>query len=126
MMATSRAVVLCLRPAARSTGQQPYLNARALGRPTLVTDSDGVRDHIEDGFTGVVMPSTVEGVRAAIRDLLDLARREHYIAMGDRAREVVARDYTADECRRRLVEVARGTSIPSASRAVRDPSLRRP
>lgn len=117
LMATSRAVVLCLAPAARSTGQQTYLNAMALGRPTLVTDSDGVRDHIEDGVTGVVMPATVEGVRAAIRDLLDPARGEHYAAMGKRAREVVSRDYSSDGYRRRLVEVARGNQVPSVSQA---------
>lgn len=125
LMATSRAVVLCLTPGARSTGQQTYLNAMALGRPTLVTDSDGVRDHIEDGVTGVVMPATVEGVRTAIRDLLDPARADHYAAMGARARDVVSRNYSGNEYRRRLVEVALGNPVPSVPPANATSSERR-
>lgn len=110
-MASSRAVVLCLQPAPRSTGQQTYLNAMALGRPTLVTDSDGVRDHIEDGITGVVMTPTVAGVRAAVSDVLNPDRAGHYARMGRRARDAVLRHHTGEEYRRRLVEVARGRTL---------------
>lgn len=104
-MATSRAVVLALQPAPRSTGQQTYLNAMAFGRPTIVTDSDGVRDHIVDGLTGVVVEPTVEAVRSALLDVLDPGRADHYRRMGERARRVVRRDFTDRVYRARLLEL---------------------
>lgn len=112
-MASSRAVVLCLEEAVRSTGQATYLNAMALGRPVLVTDSDGVRDHIDDGVTGVVMEPTVAGVRAAITDVLDPGRRDHYDRMGERARALARERFSPAAYRARLVEIARG---PGAAR----------
>ena len=105
-MAGSRAVVLCLERSVRSTGQATYLNAMALGRPVLVTDSDGVRDHVEDGVTGVVMVPTVAGVRAAVADLLDPHRREHYERMGERAKAVARDRFGPAAYRARLVSVA--------------------
>ena len=106
-MAGSRAVVLCLERSVRSTGQATYLNAMALGRPVLVTDSDGVRDHVEDGVTGVVMEPTVAGVRAAVADVLDPQRREHYERMGGRARAVARDQFGPAAYRARLLSVAR-------------------
>ncbi len=107
LMATSRGVVLCLEPAARSTGQQTYLNAMAVGRPTIVTEADGVRDHIEDGVTGVVAPRTVEGVRAAVSDLLDAARADVYASMGSRARDAARTGFSPEAYRARLLAIAR-------------------
>jgi glycosyl transferase family 1 len=40
----------------RTAGQQTYLNAMALGKVTIVTDSPGVREYVEDGRTGIVVP----------------------------------------------------------------------
>jgi glycosyltransferase involved in cell wall biosynthesis len=40
----------------RTAGQQTYLNAMALGKPVIVTDSPGVREYVEDGRTGIVVP----------------------------------------------------------------------
>lgn len=119
LMATSRAVVLCFEPGERSTGQQTYLNAMALGRPTIVTDSDGVRDHIEDGVTGVVVEPTVDSLRAALQDVLDPAQREFYEAMGARARATVLAHYTDEDYHRRLLTVARPATVlrPAGSSA---------
>lgn len=117
LMATSRAVVLCLEPGERSTGQQTYLNAMALGRPTIVTDSDGVRDHIEDQITGVVVQPTVEALRAAVRDVLDPLRHDFYQAMGDRARDAVLSSFTDEAYRRRLLEIV-GPSVSANAAAL--------
>ena len=111
LMAGSRAVVLCLRPSVRSTGQQTYLNAMALGKPVVVTDAPGVRDHIEDGVTGVVVEPTADAVRAALRDLVDPARREYYQAMGRCARERVLSTMTDRQYHLRLLALT-GTTAP--------------
>ena len=47
----------------RSAGQQSYLNAMALGRLVVVPDLMGVRDYIDDGRTGLIVPP---GDRAAL------------------------------------------------------------
>jgi len=57
LLARSAVVVVPLRRGLiRSAGQQTYLNAMALGKVVVVTDAPGVRDHIDDGQTGLVVP----------------------------------------------------------------------
>ncbi|WP_432544287.1 glycosyltransferase [Kineococcus sp. SYSU DK002] len=104
-MRTSRAVVLPLEHAVRSTGQQTYLNAMALGKVVIVNDAPGVRDHVEHGVTGLVVGG-VEQMRSAMRDVLDPGRADHYDAMGRRAREHVLGRLTDRHYRARLLEVA--------------------
>lgn len=101
-----RGLVLPLQAATRSTGQQTYLNAMALGKPVIVTDAPGVRDHIEDGVTGVVVPPTAEALRSAVRRLLDPAHAERFAAMGLRARERVLAGFTEERYRESLLRVA--------------------
>jgi len=58
----------------RTAGQQTYLNAMALGKPTIVTDSPGVREYVEDGRTGLVVPpGDAEALTAALGWVLDPA-----------------------------------------------------
>lgn len=109
-MANARAVVLPLVQASRSTGQQTYLNAMWFGRPVIVTDAPGVRDHVEHGVTGIVVPPGEEMLRQAIEDLLDERRKPFYEAMGQRARAVVETRYRDEHYRRRLLEVAQVVS----------------
>ena len=49
-------VVPLERRSDRSAGQQTYLNAMVLGKPVVVTDALGVRDYVEDGETGFLVP----------------------------------------------------------------------
>ncbi|HEX8496180.1 MAG TPA: glycosyltransferase [Actinomycetales bacterium] len=106
LMRQCRVMVLPLAPSTRSAGQQTYLNAMALGKVVIVTDGPGVRDHIDDGVTGVIVERTVEGLRAALRDVLDPARAEHYERMGQRARAKALVDYSPDTYRRSLLRLA--------------------
>lgn len=97
-------VVVPLVTTVRSTGQQTYLNAMALGKPTIVTDAPGVRDHIEDGVTGVVVPPRdPAALRNAIEHALDPAHAPFYAAMGVRARDAVLSHYTPAAYRRSLL-----------------------
>jgi glycosyltransferase involved in cell wall biosynthesis len=89
-LATARMVVVPLRPAGRSAGQQTYLNAMLMAKPTIVSDTTGVRDYVEDGVTGVVVPpEDSAALRRAIEHVLDPANREMYEEMGRRARQTV-------------------------------------
>ena len=56
---TRRAAVVLVPLAAgldRASGQFAYLNAMAMGKLVVVTESPGVRDYIHDGVTGLVVP----------------------------------------------------------------------
>lgn len=101
-----RAMVLPIAASTRSAGQQTYLNAMALGKVVVVTDGLGVRDHVEDGVTGLVVEPTPAALRSALADVLDPARADHYAAMGARAREVVLDRYGPDAYRRSLLRLA--------------------
>ena len=50
--------VVPLQSSVRSAGQQTYLNAMLLKKIVVVTDAPGVRDYIEHGVTGLIVPPT--------------------------------------------------------------------
>ena len=55
----------------RSSGQTVYVNAMARGKAVVVTDTPGVRDYIEDGVTGLIVPQRDPGAMlSALRGLL--------------------------------------------------------
>jgi Glycosyl transferases group 1 len=89
----------------RSSGQTTYLNAMALGKAVVVTDTPGVRDYIEDGSTGVIVrPDDSDAIAAAVRGLLADPERRRRI--GARAREHVLGHFTlADHARGLLAAV---------------------
>ena len=106
LLRSCHGVVVPLQHAVRSAGQQTYLNAMVLGKPVVVTDAPGVRDHVRDGVTGVVVPPEAAALRAAVRHLADPANAARYAAMGARARADVLARFTTTHYRRRLLEVA--------------------
>jgi glycosyltransferase involved in cell wall biosynthesis len=58
LMRNARIVVVPLRAGiGRSAGQQTYLNAMALGKVVVVTDSPGARDHVTDRADGFIVPA---------------------------------------------------------------------
>ncbi len=94
----------------RSAGKQTYLNAMALGKPVVVTDTMGVRDYVEDGVTGlVVAPGDARAMGEAVRWTLDPANGEAVRAMTKRARDAVRERFTLDRYLARLLEVASAT-----------------
>lgn len=64
--------VIPLRVADISAGQMVLIDAMALGRPIIVTHSDGISFYVEDGVTALVVPrADVAAMRAALQRLLD-------------------------------------------------------
>lgn len=47
------------------------IEAMAFGMPVVAADSPGIGEHIIDGETGRLCPPTPEGVRAALKELID-------------------------------------------------------
>ncbi len=93
---------------ARSEGfPNSMLEAMAMGRPMVSTDVGGVRDAIDDGVSGIIVPPADEAAMArALQRMADDAefRRAAGEASYRRARE----DFAIDRVLPRLVEVYRG------------------
>jgi hypothetical protein len=100
----------------RSAGQQTYLNAMAMGKVVVVTDSPGARDYVDDGVTGlIVAPGDAHALATALETVLDPAWRAEARRMGDRARAVArARFRPIDHLRVVLDVASRAAGGPAA------------
>ncbi len=82
-------VVVPIRRAVRSAGQQTYLGAMFMGKPVVVTDAHDVRDYVQDGETGLIVDPRPESLRQAIQWVTDPANRAEVEKMTEKARAVV-------------------------------------
>ena len=73
-------VILLESDILRSAGQGTYLSAMYLGKCCIVSDTPGVRDLIEDGETGIIVPPRdPEKLRNTIIELLSNRNRRNII-----------------------------------------------
>lgn len=91
----------------RTAGQQTYLNAMALGKATIVTDSPGVREYVEDGRTGIVVPpGDSEALAKALRWVLDPANSEAVGRMTAEAARTARTTFSPERYAQALLAVA--------------------
>lgn len=115
-MAKSAVVVVPLLPTPlRSVGQQTYLNAMALGRPTIVSDVAGVRDHVTpDDDCLVVPPRDPEALRFAIAWTLDPGNRRRVDEIAERGRRRASTMTFAHYCERLATLLRDSTALDDA------------
>ena len=90
----------------RSSGQFTYLGAMALGKILVVTDAPGVRDHVDDGRTGLVVANgDAAGLAERVSWALDPANREAVRAMSEAARADALERFGAGRYVDRLAEL---------------------
>lgn len=108
LMRDARVVVVALAGREdRTAGQQTYLNAMALGKPTIVTDSPGVREYVEDGRTGLVVPPRDEAALArALRWVLDPSNAAAVDGMSSAGREAARERFSPDRYTQALLDAA--------------------
>jgi glycosyltransferase involved in cell wall biosynthesis len=110
LYARAAVVAVPLVPTDFQAGVTTILEAMAMGRPVVVTATEGQRDIVEDGVTGVMVPpGDADALRDAVASLLANPRERR--RLGDNAREAVVlrfglNAYT-DELFRHLVEITR-------------------
>jgi hypothetical protein len=90
LLAGARLVVLPLQmDNLRTSGQQSYLNAMALGKAVIVTDTEDAPFYIDHGRTGLLTPpAQPQALREALLSLWDSPQRLR--VMGEQARQVAA------------------------------------
>jgi len=108
LLRNARAVVVPLADRDdRTAGQQTYLNAMALGKAVIVTDSPGVREYVEDGRTGIVVPSgDAEALARSLRWVLDPANSGAVERMAAAAAHAARTSFSPDRYAAALLEVA--------------------
>ncbi|HLY73191.1 MAG TPA: glycosyltransferase, partial [Planctomycetota bacterium] len=73
------------------------VQALLVGRPVVAFDCDGAREVVEEGVTGrLVRPKSVEGLRAAIQDLLSRPDRGRSLGRAGRERVAAKFDWRAN------------------------------
>lgn len=107
----------------RGAGQQTYLNAMALGKLVVVPDVMGVRDYVEDGRTGLVVPHDGAALEGAIRWAVDPAHRAAVRSIGARARDVVRERFSPERYVDAVLDVVEASV--RRVRAHHRPTLRR-
>jgi len=106
LMRSSRAVVVPMkRNLIRAVGQQTYLNAMLLEKPTILTDALGVRDHVLEGETAIVVDGSPQSYVDAIRKVFDPANRTAIDKMCKFARKTVLEQYNFQNHATRLLAV---------------------
>ena len=86
---------VALRPNLHVSGISVILEAMACGRPVVVTDTPGMRDYVEHGSTGLLVPpGDVPALAAAVAELL--ADPQRAAAMGEAARHDVAKRFSTE------------------------------
>lgn len=119
-MVRSDVVIVPLLPVkGRSVGQQTYLNALALGKPLIVTDCIGVRDHLTAGVHALVVPPRDPvALRGAIEWMLAPANRVARDSMA-RAGKQLAEQMTFAHYASHLCEVLREiqSNLPTRTHA---------
>lgn len=98
MRAASVVVVSMLPGMERTAGQQTFLNAMALGKPVVVTDSPGVRDYIDEGETGyIVPPGDVTAMTKRLEWMLQPANQDEIHHVAAKGREVALSRFGPNE-----------------------------
>ncbi len=106
LMRASAAVVVPIRPSLnRAAGQQTYLNAMRLGKPTIVTRTLGVADYVQNNDVAWVVEGSVQSYVAAIRDILDPAHRDQVCKVAVQAQAKVLQHFTFERHAECLVQV---------------------
>ncbi|MFN8108278.1 MAG: glycosyltransferase [Thermoleophilia bacterium] len=99
-------VVSLMAGTERSGGEQTYLNAMAMGKLVVVSDSPGVRDYVTDGETGIIVPpGDVAAMRAALARALDPANAAEVSRMVEAAKTRAA-EFTPQRWVDALLDVA--------------------
>ena len=106
LMRAARAVIVPIRRGlVRSTGHQTYLNGMLLQKPTIITDSLGVREYTGNGKGAMIVDGSPESYVKAIRKVMDKENQHEINAMCSLGHELAVREFTIENHTKRLLEI---------------------
>jgi len=106
LMRAARAVVTPIKKnLARSTGHQTYLNAMFLEKPSIITNTLGVREYTNNGELAILVDGTPEGFVQGVRKVMDPTNQAQIEVMCKSAHELVAREFSFESHCHRLLEI---------------------
>lgn len=105
MRSAAATVVPIRRGLRRAVGQQTYLNAMLLRKPTVVTDTLGVRDHICHRQTALIVDGSPESYVEALEWILDPKNREEVDRLRRNAHNVVQEEFSLEKHVTRLLNI---------------------
>jgi len=89
----------------RAVGQQTYLNAMWLGKPTIISDGLGVRDHVENGVTGLIVDGTADDYVRALQWVFNPDHDKVVKEMCENGSSRVREQFTFEHHAERLLEI---------------------
>ena len=105
LYASASVVVVPLQPVRHACGYAVIAEAMAMGRPLIVTRTEGHSDFVDDGVTGwYVEPGDVDGLRARLRYVADSPAIAE--AVGARARMAMVERDSVEAVADRIVSAA--------------------
>lgn len=88
--------IMCLPSYYREGVPRSLIEASAVGRPIVTTDSVGCRDTVENGINGFIVPKHDPGrIAEALRRLIE--NPDQRARMGKESRRIAERDYDVDK-----------------------------
>lgn len=109
MWASKMVVVPIQQGLTRSTGHQTYLNGLLLGKPTIVNNVLGVKDHLRHMETAIVVNGSPKSYVDAIKWVLDLHNSDLVRNIAYNGQKTVLRDFSFEkhcECLLSILEEA--------------------
>jgi glycosyltransferase involved in cell wall biosynthesis len=114
LYARAAVVVVPIVPTTFPAGVTTLLEAMAMGKPVIASGTEGLRQYVEDGVTGLIVPPRdALGLRRAISELLADSRLRS--ALGSAAREAVIARYSLDTYVSELATQLRALSATGAT-----------
>lgn len=119
LLAGARANIIPIRQGLhRAVGQQTYLTSMWFGRPTIVTDTLGVRDHLRDGKTGLIVDGSPQSYMRALEWVLDPGHQAQLARLTAAARRDVQKRFTRENhanCLLKVLDQAVGAASLNAA-----------
>ncbi len=106
LMARCHCVAIPLKDLKMSSGQLVVLQAMSLGKPVICTASDGIKDYVEHGVTGLLVDNNKKSWLEALRQLY--VSDGCYEEMSKNAKAVYHRDFTEERMFQRISNVVNG------------------
>lgn len=106
LMARCHCVAIPLKDLKISSGQLVVLQAMSMGKPVVCTSSDGIKDYVEHGVTGLLVDNNKDSWQDALRQLY--VPDGCYSEMSKNAKAAYHSNFTEDAMFRRIGNVVNG------------------